>query len=159
MQKKSWVLSKINDLKLNIRLTGVVLIFVMLPIAVLGGIVFYNMEQSSVKENVNFMQATMERRQDSIANNIDSINMTTQFFLTNDTMNNVLVCATQNGQYSTRQWIDIYRNDVAALERLINNNPVLRGVRYYAVNDNVQEMMPVLFTHSRMNTQSCRYGL
>ena len=133
VQRKSWAL--INGLKLNTRLTGVVLIFVMLPIAILGGIVFYNMEQSSVKENVNFMQATMERRRDSIANNIDSINMTTQFFLTNDTMNNVLVCAAQNGQYSTRQWIDIYRNDVAALERLINNNPVLRGVRYYAVND------------------------
>jgi len=144
----------INGLKLNTRLTGVVLIFVMLPIAVLGGIVFYNMEQSSIKENVNFMQATMERRRDSIANNIDSINMTTQFFLTNDTMNNVLICAAQNGHYSTRQWIDIYRNDVAALERLINNNPVLRGVRYYAVNDNVQEMMPVLFTRERMNRQS-----
>ncbi|WP_026488778.1 sensor histidine kinase [Butyrivibrio sp. XBB1001] len=153
-QKKSWVLSKINDLKLNIRLTGIVLIFVMLPIAVLGGIVFYNMEQSSVKENVNFMQATMERRQDSIANNIDSINMTTQFFLSNDTMNNVLICAAGGGQFSTRQWIDIYRNDVAALERLINNNPVLKGVRYYAVNDNIQEMMPVLFNHSRMNKQS-----
>ena len=144
----------INGLKLNTRLTGVVLIFVMLPIAILGGIVFYNMEQSSIKENVNFMQATMERRRDSIANNIDSINMTTQFFLTNDTMNNVLICAAQNGHYSTRQWIDIYRNDVAALERLINNNPVLRGVRYYAVNDNVQEMMPVLFTRERMNRQS-----
>lgn len=151
-QRKSWAL--INGLKLNTRLTGVVLIFVMLPIAVLGGIVFYNMEQSSIKENVNFMQATMERRRDSIANNIDSINMTTQFFLTNDTMNNVLICAAQNGHYSTRQWIDIYRNDVAALERLINNNPVLRGVRYYAVNDNVQEMMPVLFTRERMNRQS-----
>ncbi|MBE5831181.1 MAG: sensor histidine kinase [Butyrivibrio sp.] len=151
-QRKS--LALINGLKLNTRLTGVVLIFVMLPIAVLGGIVFYNMEQSSIKENVNFMQATMERRRDSIANNIDSINMTTQFFLTNDTMNNVLICAAQNGHYSTRQWIDIYRNDVAALERLINNNPVLRGVRYYAVNDNVQEMMPVLFTRERMNRQS-----
>ncbi len=152
VQKKS--LALIKNLKLNIRLTGVVLIFVMLPIAVLGGIVFYNMEQSSVKENVNFMQSTMERRQDSIINNIDSINMTTQFFLTNDTMNNVLIRAAENKTYSTKEWINIYRNDVAALERLINNNPVLRGVRFYAINDNVQEMMPVLFTHSRMNGQT-----
>lgn len=150
-RRKSW--GFFNGLKLNTRLTGVVLIFVMLPIAVLGGIVFYNMEQSSIKENVNYMQATMERRQESISNNIDSINMTTQFFLTNDTMNSVLICAAQSGQYSTRQWIDIYRNDVAALERLINNNPVLHGVRYFAVNDNVQEMMPVLFAHNRMNRQ------
>ena len=141
-------------MKLNSRLTGVVLLFVMLPIAILGGIVFYNMEQSSIKENVNFMQSTMERRQDSISNNIDSISMTTQFFLTNDTMNNVLIRALTGESYTTGEWISIYRNDVAALERLINNNPVLRCVRYYAVNDNVQEMMPVLYGHSRMERQS-----
>ncbi len=141
-------------MKLNSRLTGVVLLFVMLPIAVLGGIVFYNMEQSSIRENVNYMQSTMERRRDSISNNIDSINMTTQFFLTNDTMNNVLLRAANSGTYSTKEWISIYRNDVAALERLINNNPVLRGVRYYSTNDNIQEMVPVLYNHSRMEKQS-----
>lgn len=141
-------------MKLNSRLTGVVLLFVMLPIAVLGGIVFYNMEQSSIRENVNYMQSTMERRRDSISNNIDSINMTTQFFLTNDTMNNVLLRAVNSGTYSTKEWISIYRNDVAALERLINNNPVLRGVRYYSSNDNIQEMVPVLYNHSRMEKQS-----
>jgi two-component system sensor histidine kinase YesM len=141
-------------MKLNSRLTGVVLLFVMLPIAILGGIVFYNMEQSSIRENVNYMQSTMERRRDSISNNIDSINMTTQFFLTNDTMNNVLIRAANNGSYSTKEWISIYRNDVAALERLINNNPVLRGVRYYSINDNIQEMVPVLYNHSRMEKQS-----
>ena len=141
-------------MKLNRRLTGVVLLFVMLPIAVLGGIVFYNMEQSSIRENVSYMQSTMERRRDSISNNIDSINMTTQFFLTNDTMNGVLIRAANGGSYSTKEWISIYRNDVAALERLINNNPVLRGVRYYAINDNIQEMVPVLYNHSRMERQS-----
>ncbi len=151
-QKKSSALNK--SMKLNSRLTGVVLLFVMIPIAILGGIVFYNMEQSTIKENVTYMQSTMERRQDSISNNIDSINMTTQFFLTNDTMNGVLITAAEGGTYSTKEWISIYRNDVAALERLINNNPVLRGVRYYAVSDNVQEMMPVLYTKSRMGRQS-----
>ncbi len=149
--RKNWELTK--RLKLNTRLTGVVLIFVMLPIAILGGIVFYNMEQSSIKENVNYMQSTMERRRDSIDNNIDSINMTTQFYLTNDTMNQTLVNAASGGSYSTKEWIDIYRNDVAALERLINNNPVLSGVRYYASDDNVQEMMPVLFNRGRMDKQ------
>ncbi len=46
-------------MKLNSRLTGVVLLFVMIPIAILGGIVFYNMEQSTIKENVTYMQSTM----------------------------------------------------------------------------------------------------
>ncbi len=149
--RKNW--AWIKGLKLNTRLTGIVLLFVMIPVAILGGIVFYNMEQSGIRENMSFMHATMERRRDSIANNVDSINMTTQFFLTNNAMNQVLVDASVGKSYTTKEWISIYRNDVAALERLINNNPVLAGVRIYATNDRVQEMMPVLFTNSRMRQQ------
>ena len=99
------------------------------------------------------MQSTMERRKDSITNNVDSINMSTQFFLSNDKMNSLLIDAAIGKEHSTKEWIDIYEVDVAALERLINNNPVLGAVRYYAVNDNVQEMVPVLFSGSRMHRQ------
>ena len=146
-------LDLIKSLKLNTRLTGIVLLFVMIPVAILGGIVFYNMEQSTIRENLSFMQSTMERRKDSITNNVDSINMSTQFFLSNDKMNSLLIDAAIGKEHSTKEWIDIYEVDVAALERLINNNPVLGAVRYYAVNDNVQEMVPVLFSGSRMHRQ------
>ena len=149
--RKSW--GFINSQKLNIRLTGIVLLFVIIPVAILGGIVFYNMEQSTIRENVSFTQATMERRRDSIKNNVDSINMSTQFFLSNEKMNLVLVDARVGNKHSTREWLEIYKSDVAALERLINTNPVLGGVRYYAVTDNVQEMMPVLYNHDRLLRQ------
>ena len=149
--KKSW--GFFNSQKLNIRLTGIVLLFVIIPVAILGGIVFYNMEQSTVRENVSFTQATMERRRDSITNNVDSINMSTQFFLSNEKMNDVLIDAYVGNRHSTKEWLDIYKSDVAALERLINNNPVLGGVRYYSVTDNVQEMMPVLYNRDRLARQ------
>ncbi len=149
--RKSWDL--IKGLKLNTRLTGIVLLFVMIPVAILGGIVFYNMEQSTIRENLSFMQSTMERRKDSIANNVDSINMSTQFFLSNEKMNSLLIDAAVGKEHTTKEWIETYEVDVAALERLINNNPVLGAVRYYAVNDNVQEMVPVLFNNSRMHRQ------
>ena len=151
MPRKSW--GFINSQKLNIRLTGIVLLFVIIPVAILGGIVFYNMEQSTVRENVNFTQATMERRRESITNNVDSINMSTQFFLSNDKMNSVLIDAVVGNKHSTREWLEIYKSDVAALERLINTNPVLGGVRYYSFTDNVQEMMPVLYNHDRLGRQ------
>ena len=79
--------------------------------------------------------------------------MTTQFFLSDESMNSVLISAKNGGSYSTKDLIAIYKNDVAALERLINTNPVLGGARYYAVSDNVQEMMPVMYNASRMERQ------
>ncbi|MFR8426746.1 MAG: hypothetical protein ACLVCH_03180 [Roseburia inulinivorans] len=39
------------------------------------------------------------------------------------------------------------------MERLVDNNPLLYGVRVYAVNDSVQEMMPILYNASRMKKQ------
>ena len=149
--RKSWGFR--SSQKLNIRLTGIVLLFVIIPVAILGGIVFYNMEQSTIRENVSFTQATMERRRDSITNNVDSINMSTQFFLSNEKLNSVLIDARVGNKHSTKEWLEIYKSDVAALERLINTNPVLGGVRYYAVTDNVQEMMPVLYNHDRLLRQ------
>lgn len=150
-QKKNW--ESIKGIKLNTKLTAIILLFVMVPIAILSGVMFYNMEQSTINENVSFMDSTMARRQDSIRNNIDSINMTTQFFLSDESMNSVLISAKNGGSYSTKDLIAIYKNDVAALERLINTNPVLGGARYYAVSDNVQEMMPVMYNASRMERQ------
>ncbi len=150
-QRKNW--ESIKGLKLNRKLTAIILVFVMVPIAILSGVMFYNMEQSTIKENVSYLDSTMARRQDSIQNNIDSINMTTQFFLSDETMNRVLISAKNQESLTTKEWIKIYKNDVAALERLINTNPVLGGARYYAANDNVQEMMPVMYTASRMQRQ------
>lgn len=49
--------------------------------------------------------------------------------------------------------LDFKNNEVSALERLVNNNPLLYGVRVYAVNDSVQEMMPILYKASRMKKQ------
>ena len=150
-QKKNW--ESIKSLKLNIKLTAIILIFVMVSIAILSGVMFYNMEQSTIDENISYLSSTMARRHGSIQNNVDSINMVTQFFLSDETMNNVLINAKEDGSLSTKEWISIYRNDVASLERLINTNPVLSGSRYYASSDNVQEMMPVMFSSSRLMRQ------
>ncbi|MCR5417702.1 MAG: histidine kinase [Lachnospiraceae bacterium] len=140
-------------MKLNIKLTLVTMILVTLLMGVFGGIVLYNLEQTHVRESISYMQSTMERRMDSIDNNINAINMTTQFFLSNAKMNEVLGRSKTGASYTTAEWIDIYNTDVAALERLINTNPVINGARYYAITDNVQEMLPVMYNNSRLKKQ------
>ncbi|MCR5283177.1 MAG: histidine kinase [Lachnospiraceae bacterium] len=140
-------------MKLNIKLTLVTMILVTLLMGIFGGIVFYNLEKTHVRESISYMQSTMQRRMDSIDNNINAINMTTQFFLSNAKMNEVLSRSKTGASYTTAEWIDIYNTDVAALERLINTNPVINGARYYAMTDNVQEMLPVMYNNSRLKKQ------
>lgn len=144
---------RFRNQKLNTKFMLVIMLFTIVPIGVFAGILFYIMEQNVVDENLNYMEYTMERNQASIATNINSINMSTQFFLSDEKLLDVLNRAKQGETLTTEEWITFKNEDVSSLERLVNNNPLLYGVRVYAVGNNVQEMMPILYQSSRMQKQ------
>ncbi len=150
-------MKKIKELflntKLNIKFTSIIILFMVIPIGIFAGVLFYIMEQNAVQENMDYMEYTMQRNQDSIATKIASINMSTQFFLSDDALLYVLNKAATGEDISTTEWLEFKNNEVSALERLVNNNPLLYGVRVYAVNDKVQEMMPILYNATRMKKQ------
>lgn len=139
--------------KLNTKFTFVIILFTIIPIGIFAGILFYIMEQNVVEENLNYMEYTMERNQDSIATNINSINMSTQFFLSDEKLLAVLNRAKLGNTLTTEEWLVFKNENISSLERLVNNNPLLYGVRVYAANDSVQEMMPILYQESRMEKQ------
>lgn len=146
MKIREWM----NGLKLNIKFTVVIVSFVIVPIVILAAVLFNNMENNVINENVNYMKYTMERNRDSIETSINSINMVTQFFLSDSVLSEVLKSSVQGSEMSAAELIQYYGTGIAALERLVNNNPLLYGVRVYAINDSVQEMMPILYRQSRM---------
>ena len=150
MMKTDWM-KKLNGLKLNGKFTLVIVFLVILPISVMAGVLFYNMEKNVISENRNYMQYMMERSQDTLLENIDSVNMTTQFFLNDEPLLQMLRKTADKESIETEELVTFYHSDIAALERLVYNNTLLYGVRVYAVNDNVQEMMPILYGSSRMN--------
>lgn len=146
-------LERFRNQKLNIKFTLVIILFTIVPIGVFAGILFYSMEQNVVDENLNYMEYTMKRNEDSIATNINSINMSTQFFLSDEKLLTVLNRAKKGETLTTEEWLTFKSENVSSLERLVNNNPLLYGVRVYAAGDNVQEMMPILYQSSRMEKQ------
>ena len=143
----------LDNTKLNVKFTLVIVLFTMIPIGIFAGILFYIIEQNTIQENSSYMEYTMQRNRDAVVSKIDSINMSTQFFLSDDALHYMLNAACDGTEITTTEWLDFKINQVSALERLVNNNPVLYGVRVYAVNDNVQEMMPILYKASRMKRQ------
>lgn len=141
---------KLSGLKLNIKFTLVIIFLVILPFTILSAVLLYNMEKNVKSENINYMQYTMERHRDNIIKNIDSVNMTTQFFLSDTSLKKVLENSISGDVMSTEELLKLYKSDISSLERLVNNNLLLYGVRVYSVNDDIQEMMPVLYNKSRM---------
>ncbi len=143
----------IKGLKLNTKFTLVITIFVVIPIVVLGTVIFHNMETNQINESLTYMQYTMERNRDNIQTSVDSINMTTQFFLSDKALLENLRGVLTGETMTAAEKLEFYNTNIASLERLVNNNPLLYGVRVYASNDDVQEMMPILYSHSRMMKQ------
>ena len=143
-----------KNMKLNWKLTFVTLLTVMITLAVLSGILFYEQEQNVVEENKNYMAHKLESGEATIENCITSINMSTQFFLADETMLYILNTAKEGGTLETSEIVEYQSKDIKNLERLVSNNPVLYAVRYYSTVDNVQELMPILYKASRMEKLS-----
>ena len=97
------------------------------------------------------MEYIMERNAEQAKSNLGVINMTTQFVLSSEKMRNVLNAAVTGEHYGAEELMEFRDTDIVAFERLVNINPLLYGVRIYSVNDNVQEMMSILYTNSRMH--------
>lgn len=147
-----------RNLKLNSKFTLIIMAFTVIPIGIMAGVLFYIMEQNVVKENLDYMEYTMQRSQDLISTKIDSINMSTQFFLSEENLLEILNKVKNEEEISRDVWLEFKEYDVASLERLVNNNPLLYGVRVYAATDKVQEMMPILYQRTRMNRQVWAVG-
>ena len=96
----------------------------------------------------------MEKAKSTTAFGIDSINMSTQFFLSDEDMTEVLKRAHNGDALTIQELLEFQERDVINLQRLVNNNPLLYSVRIFSTNDNVQELMPVLYSHSRMEKLS-----
>ena len=143
-----------ENIKLNSRFTFVILAFTIIPIAVFSAVLFYNIEDDVKKESYNYMESKASRDYGHITTNIESINMSTRFFLSDEGLMNILTDAYDGTPRDSQEIVDFYNYEIADLERLVNNNPSLYAVRVYSVTDNVQEMMPVLYNNSRMQKLS-----
>ena len=141
---------KISNLKLNIKFTILIVCIVMIPVGVLACVLLHNLVQTTKKESLSYMEYTLDRDEKQLATCVDSVNMVMQFFLSDTGILEMLNASVTGKTLTTNEILNYYDTDIAALERLVSNNPLLYGVHVYSSRDNVQEMMPILYNHSRM---------
>ncbi len=137
-------------MKLNVRFTLMIILFIAVPIGIFAGFLFWTMEQAVIQEGLSKLEYEMERQKAQIRKNVESINMSTQFFLSNQALLEYLVKVKQGKTIPVQELNAFYHNDIASMERMINSNLYLYQIRVYAEGDNLKEMMPVLYSRSRM---------
>ncbi|WMC93617.1 sensor histidine kinase [Kineothrix sp. MB12-C1] len=141
---------KWQGLKLNIKFTIIIIAFVIVPIVIFSMYLFYDMEKGEIREKRSSMEYSMESSYAQILKNIDSINMSTQFFLSDVFLTDYLVSIKRGESLSTEATREFYNVNIASLERIVNSNPYLYQIRVYADSDSMQEMMPILYRKERM---------
>lgn len=116
--------------------------------------IFRNMMTEVVDENRNYQQFRKNETEERLNTNISSIDMSARLFQNDDTLVSVLNTAAQDRFLSTEQLISFHDNDVTTLDNIVHNNPSMYATRVYGKNDNVQEMMSIIFKNSRLKNLS-----
>lgn len=147
---KNWF----QGLKLNNKFTIICLIFVTIPMIVLAGWMFWNIEDNLINEKLSTMKFKLDMAYAQVIKNVDTINMSTQFFLSDQGLKDFLSAEKRGDNYTTEALLDFYNRDVVSLERMVNNNTYLYQIRVYVDSDGMQEMMPILYRRERMQRLS-----
>ncbi|MBQ7918376.1 MAG: sensor histidine kinase [Lachnospiraceae bacterium] len=145
--------NRFQGLKLNIKFTLICTVFVLIPVVVLSTWVFTSMEENVINERVNNLSYKLSKGYDQAITSMDSVNMSTQFFLSDQALKEFLVAQKSGNPYDTKRSIEFYNEDIASLERMINNNSALYQIRVYVDSIDMQEMMPILYRMDRMYKQ------
>lgn len=148
-----WIRRAVNGirgLKLNVKFTLLITALLLMPISVFSIYIFQNMEDNSIRDKENAVRYSLNQSYERILKNVDSINISTQFFLSDQKLKDYLIAQKRSITYSAQELMDFTNADVVALERMVNNNPYLYQIRVYADNPKMQEIMPILYRMERM---------
>lgn len=141
-------------MKLNVKFTIIILVFVFVPIAILSVLFFRDMENNTIQEREKELQYTMASGYEVVRTNVDNINMSTQFFLSDKSLLEYLRKVQKGSDISYEEMMNFYNVNIASLERMVNSNPYIYQIRVFVDSDSMEEMMPILYRYSRMNRLS-----
>ncbi|MCD7956666.1 MAG: histidine kinase [Lachnospiraceae bacterium] len=147
--QKKW-----QGLGLKAKFTVVIVCLVWVPVIAFALFYFNNMQESLLKDASQAMELELQDTSTQLAAYVDSINMSTQLFLSDSSLVDFLERVSADEEMTTEDIRTFYKETIASLERLIYNNPYLYQIRVYADSDTMQEMMPVLYRMSRMEKLS-----
>lgn len=136
--------------RLSQQLAAINGLFVLVPTLLLWITMLWSLHGTAVRTRVQEAEARCSQISSSVEKTAELCNMSTQVFLNTPALTDHLAALKRGQTPDAAQLMDFYRGDIASLEKIILSNPYLYQIRVYSVTDGISEMMPILYSASRM---------
>ena len=137
-------------LKLSRQLALVSCLFILIPMLLLWFTILRSQQDAAIQTRLREAQSRCAQVQAQVQRAAELCNMSTQVFLNTPALVDHLHMLKQDAQPDAAELLEFYRTHVSSLEKIILSNPDLYQIRVYAAADNIHEMMPILYSRSRM---------
>lgn len=137
-------------LKLSRQLALVSCLFILIPMLLLWFTILRSQQDAAIQTRLREAQSRCAQVQSQAQRAAELCNMSTQVFLNTPALVDHLHRLKLDMPPETPELLEFYRTDISSLEKIILSNPDLYQIRVYAEADGIHEMMPILYSRSRM---------
>ncbi len=149
------MIKKLSEkIKFSHELAAIILIFALVPTIALALFLIGNTRSISVQNRMNDIDTNLKQLNVQLEKTVQACNLSSQVFLNTPALINHLERLENGEDIPADELLSFYRNDIASLEKIVIGNPNLKYIRAYSVVDKINEMIPILYSSSRMSTLS-----
>lgn len=147
---KKWK-DKLLSLKLNQKLTLLILITLIVPMGFFMVLLFQTISDNAKKEAIQNVEYDLQKSRRTIEQNVEMCNLSTQVIVSNQALNEYLLRFYRNETFDAKELLNFYNTEINSIEKIVNSNPYLYQIRIYVDSDTMKEMMPLLYKSDRMH--------
>lgn len=136
--------------KLSQQLSIIACLCVLIPTLFLAYSMFTSLQSTAINTRQQEAQFRCSQMAAQAGQMAEVCHMSTQVFLNTPDLVEHLVKLKNGQQVDSLALMEFYREDIASLEKIVLSNPNLYQIRVYAEAENINEMMPILYSARRM---------
>lgn len=140
----------LKEVSLSSQIAAVIFIVALIPTAILSAVFLARIQQTAERERMLETDKLIQRSVFQAQRAAELCGVSTQTFINTPDLKEYLIRLSDNEKISAEDSISFYRSDITSLEKLVIANPYLYQIRVYSSADDINEMMPVLYSGKRM---------
>lgn len=140
----------LNRISFAGQMALVICLFALLPTLALAGYLMHSTYAIAMDARCQELSQRTSQLSTQVEKAGELCNMSTQVFLNTPSLIEHLALLKTGAGIHGQELKDFYDNDIASLEKVVVGNPYLYEIRVYAETDEMSELVPILYSASRM---------